>query len=440
MTRNPRVVASIHARLETLLSTEPGNPWFRAVRASALARMGELDAARALIIELAGEADHPTPVLSQLAMLCTDIGEFELSARLFEASLAVSKDQPGTVYNYVIQGKGAPAETLIPRIEAWLHRGGLRRNERASLLFSLARLYDRSERYDDAFTTLNEANATLVRNYRHNAEQQRLDRIRKVVDQAFVKRTSAHGDDSALPVFVFGMPRSGTSLTEQILASHTDVAGVGETGHVPRAMAQVSNLLDGTPVPECLLSADDEFLGDLGNALARFLAESAPGAKRVTDKSISTWYYLGIMYCMMPKATYLHCLRNPVDNAVSIYFQRFTTGHDYAYDLRDIARCYALHRDMVDFYKPLMGDRFLEVKYHETVEDHVAAGKRLLKACDMPWDDACEAFWTRDSPVLTASKTQVRRKPYTTSIQRWKRYERHLTPLLDELDAQGVTW
>jgi tetratricopeptide (TPR) repeat protein len=241
------------------------------------------------------------------------------------------------------------------------------------------------------------------------------------------------GYTSELPVFVVGMPRSGTTLVEQILASHPRVRGAGELGVLEGVVGDAIGA-DGYPERAAALSAAD--LEALGRRYVECVEPFAAGRKRVVDKMPSNVVYAGLIHRMLPNARIIHCRRDPADTALSCYTKLFTGHQRFAYDLAELGRYYrAYDRLMTHWRAVLPADRFLEVHYEDVVEKLETEARKLIAFCGLDWDAACLDFHATQRGVRTASAVQVRRPIYRASVGRWKAYTHRLTPLLTALTA-----
>jgi tetratricopeptide (TPR) repeat protein len=308
---------------------------------------------------------------------------------------------------------------------------------RDALLFALAKAYDDLGEWDRAFEALREGNELYRRNVDYDSAdvERATDGIIRVFDSRLVERLSNTGHESQRSIFIFGMPRSGTTLVEQILASHADVHGGGELDEMERVAGAVPVLGSSRlPYPEgvpALIGADLVRLGELYDARIR---RRAPTSLRVTDKMATNFFYGGFIHLILPGARLIHCVRDAVDTCFSCYSTLFGPGNSWAYDFREIAgyqRCY--ERLMAHWKSVLPAGTMLEVSYEDVVADLEGQARRLVSHCGLEWDDACLEFHRTMRPVRTASMTQVRRPLYASSVGRWRNYERHLAPLLSEL-------
>ena len=273
--------------------------------------------------------------------------------------------------------------------------------------------------------------------YHEAADQQFFRLIAKTFDAGLVERFAGAGDPSPVPIFVLGMPRSGSTLVEQILASHPQIHAAGEMTNLDRVVRSLRDTV-GRPIrfPQCAGGFDTESLRRIGQAYLASLPPLPEGKTRITDKLPSNFIYVGLIRMILPNARIIHTVRDPVDTCVSCFSRLFGAGHAYCYDLAELGRYYrAYHELMAHWRAVLPAGSMLDVAYEDVVGDLETQARRLIDYCGLPWDDRCLSFHTTSRTVSTASNLQVRRPLYRSSVQRWRRYEAHLQPLLTELEA-----
>jgi hypothetical protein len=230
------------------------------------------------------------------------------------------------------------------------------------------------------------------------------------------------------PVFVFGMPRSGTTLAEQILASHSQVHGAGEV--LFWQFAADDELAAPAPQRAATIAA-------LGRRYLELFAALPSAPVRVIDKLPSNFKNLGLIHAALPEARFIHLERHPLDTCLSIYFQGFSAAHAYATDLGDLAHYYREYRRLMAHWRATLPSHLLlEVRYEELVDEPETWSRRMLEHIGLPWDPRCLEFHRSDRPVLTASNWQVRQPIGKSSIGRWRRYERFLEPLRAALGGE----
>ena len=302
----------------------------------------------------------------------------------------------------------------------------------ARLLFSLGKAHEDTGDNDAAFDCIERGNR-LKRgaiDFDIADETDIVERITRSFDDAFLARADGLGDGAELPVFIVGMPRSGTTLVERILASHPAVHGGGELDEIMRLADGLPRRLSSTHrYPECAAEIDGAMWRELGESYVAALRALAPDAARVTDKMPLNHRHLGLIHAMLPAARIIHCRRDPMDTCFSCYKTLFTSGQPFAYDLTELGLYYRLYERMMGHWRAVLPGRICELRYEDVVADLEGAARRLVAHCGLDWDDRCLDFDKTERPVLTASAAQVRRPIYSSSVERWRLFERHLGAL-----------
>jgi hypothetical protein len=268
---------------------------------------------------------------------------------------------------------------------------------------------------------------------------QRIDRVIGRFDTAFVQQVARYASATELPVFVVGMPRSGTSLVEQILASHPAVIGTGELNFWDAAFRELQDAEGaGQGASDAVLAA--RIRGTAGSYLG-LLPPLGEAVQRVVDKMPANFLYLGLIHSLFPKARMIHMRRNPLDTCLSMYFQNFAGMGGYANDLDNLAHYYGQYVRITDHWRAVLpSNALLEIPYEALVADQEGWTRRMLDFVGLPWDPACLDFQNTERVVITASKWQVRQKIQSASAGRWRHYEPWLGPLKDALTAARVPY
>jgi len=305
-------------------------------------------------------------------------------------------------------------------------------SDRVYLNFALGKFYNDIKQYDDAFKNLNAGCDAKRKTLNFNIEQSEKKTV--AIANAFPEgrwsKVQKSGHDSDLPIFIIGMPRSGTTLIEQILASHPTVHGAGELTTFSKIRADKEE----SWLPDLASPVEQNNLRERGRHYAEHLSALAPDAKHVTDKMPHNFRYAGLIHMMLPNAKIIHCVRNPVDTCLSCYQQHFAEGQAWSYDLSELGRYYvAYHRLMEHWRAVLPPGRILDVTYEQVVDDLESQAHRIIDHCGLDWDEACLSFHKNKRAVRTASQQQVREPIYNKSVGRWQPYEKHLGPLLEAL-------
>jgi tetratricopeptide (TPR) repeat protein len=313
---------------------------------------------------------------------------------------------------------------------------GFSENKLMSLHFALGKCYDDTGDYDKAFPHF-QAGCKIKRArlaYDPANTERQFAGIMEIFDKAAIDRLRGAGDPSDVPVFVLGMPRSGTTLTEQIIASHPDVYGAGELHDLLRIAERNISTQSPLPFPDNLRSFDRHSLSAWGAEYVAGLRQRAPDAKRITDKMPSNYFTVGLIHLMLPNAKIIHVHRNPVDTCLSCYTRLFNRKQEYTYDLAELGKYYVHYvRLMEHWRKVLPAGAFLDVRYEDIVTDQETLARKLIEYCGLEWNQACLEFHNTRRSIRTASVTQVRQPIYSTSMERWRHYEKFLGPLLEAL-------
>jgi len=366
-------------------------------------------------------------------------GQFDAALKAFERSLALNPENCGAYIDIAEAKRFASPDD--PHLAAMLaldkHAATRAPAQQMMLHFALGKAFDDLDRPDDAFANFSKGCA-MKRHDTPYTEAESLalfDRIQRDFTPAVVDRLTGGGDPSQLPIYVIGMPRSGTTLIEQILSSHPMVLGGGELADVRDSLGELRTRIDGQrPFPEMLESLKSDDVRLLGQNIARRMAQRAQGRLRITDKMTSNYLFMGLLHLALPQAKMIHVKRNAVDTCLSCYTKLFQSGVEYSYDLGELGRYYVAYDRLIAHWKNVLPPgAFLEVRYEDVVADLEGQAKRILTFCALPWDASVLSFHQNERSVRTASGLQVRQPLYGSSVARWRRYSAHLTPLLKEL-------
>ncbi|MGA2343962.1 MAG: tetratricopeptide repeat protein, partial [Steroidobacteraceae bacterium] len=375
--------------------------------------------------------------LSLLGELRADQGRFSEAEELFRRAIAADSDFPFAFCSIAAHRRMSAADAAwLDGAQSLLAKRPPLRNA-VNLHFALGKYFDDVERYDEAFAHYLQAHELAKRyGWKYDADKQarRVDRLISIFDAQFVRAAAARGSPSELPVFVIGMPRSGTSLAEQILASHPAVFGAGEVVFWDAAFsAKEAAGLEGEAGARGLSSMAGDYL--------EHIRTLSGGAVRVVDKNPANFLHAGLIQAALPDARIIHMRRHPLDTCLSIYFQNFFNMGAYANDLDDLADYYAQYLRITAHWRAtLPPTRLLEVPYEGLIENQEGWTRRMLDFIGVPWNPRCLDFHETDRVVITASKWQVRQKIHGRSAGRFRNYERFLGPLrkLVEWPAPGT--
>jgi tetratricopeptide (TPR) repeat protein len=379
--------------------------------------------------------------LENKALLLKALGRVAESLQTTDEALAFDPNSVAAWHIRVQLKKFAPADAEIDAMEAVLagREQRLCLEDRARLRFALGKACLDAGDAERAFAHLSEGNR-LKRSaltYDSEATARGILEIARTFTPDLMARLAGAGDPTQAPVFIVGMPRSGTTLVEQILASHPEVHGAGELTLLRDVVGGVSVSAPEGPADYSRLLAQLEprDLAFLGSRYAERLCALAPGKRRVIDKEPLNFLYCGLIHLILPNARIVHCRRNAVDTCLSCYTKPFVGELGFTYDLRELGLYYRRYEMLMAHWRTLLPPAcFIEVDYEALVEDLEGEGRRLLGFCGLEWHEACLAFHQTRRHILTASATQVREPLYRTSVGRWKSYARYLEPLLGALE------
>jgi len=366
-------------------------------------------------------------------------GKFDEAAARYEQALALRPDYAEAHYSRTDLKTFRPGDPDLAALEALAaDTKGLPPGKLLFIHFALGKALEDVGDYRRAFEHLLQGNALKRRevDYNEAAHRQTFRLTVDLFDSRLFDRFQGAGDPSSAPIFVVGMPRSGSTLVEQILASHPQVHAAGELKNLDRLVKTVSDS-DGRPVPfpACISVLDADGLRRLGQVYLASLPTLPDGKLRITDKALGNFFHVGLIRLILPNARIIHTTRDPMDTCVSC-FSKFFTGLPFSYDLAELGcyyRCY--HELMAHWRSVLPVDGMLDVSYEDVVDNLEEQARRLIDYCGLPWDDRCLSFHKTSRQISTPSNVQVRRPLYRNSLGRWRRYEAYLRPLLAELEG-----
>jgi Tfp pilus assembly protein PilF len=264
------------------------------------------------------------------------------------------------------------------------------------------------------------------------------DAIRKAFPKAVFENRKYEGLDDERPVFIIGMPRSGSTLVEQILSSHGEIYGAGEVKYLSRALGQIRDRFPSLPkFPQMMEKIAPAQLDIMAKKYLDALSAGAGDASRITDKLLTNYFFVGLIHLLYPKAKFVNTQRDPVDTCLSGFTKLFKDDMPHSYDLAELGRYYGKYRELMEHWEKVLPEGVLTtVQYEDVVADTEKAAKTLIEFIGLDWDSRCVDFHKSERPVKTASVAQVRKPIYTTSVARWKKYGDQLQPLMDAIDGK----
>lgn len=372
-----------------------------------------------------------------LALILAESGSLDEALTLARRAVELAPDRPEFAYYVVQLAKVKPGDNTLKALEATLPReASLSEREQGLLHFALAKAYDDIGERDRGFVHLLRGNAIKRSQIKYNeaGTLNAIARIPGVFSAELLAARKDLGDPSPIPVFIVGMPRSGTTLIEQTLASHRAVFGAGERGELARAIRRVNAEQSGAPYPEVVRGMNGEALRRMGADYVAALRPLAPSAARIVDKKPDNFLHLGLICLILPNARIIHAVRDPVDTCLSCFSKLFGGEQSFSYDLAELGRYYRSYQRLMAHWRAVLpAGVMIEVEYEALVGDFEAQARQIVAHCGLQWDAACLEFYKTTRPVQTASMAQVRQPIYRTSVGRWRPDAALLRPLMEGL-------
>jgi len=385
--------------------------------------------------------------LYNLAASKTAMGELDEAERLFTEVIRLKPDDYG----------------------AWLNRSGLTTQTdqgnhveqlkyvktqlkpedpgQVQVCYALAKELEDLKRYDESFAFLQEGShqRRQAMQYDVREDETAMASIARCFDEKLLRSTK-HGHASERPVFILGLPRSGTTLIDRIISSHSQVSSLGEHDTLPLALMNLtagatgpadSDINDKIALIEKSAKVD---FSELGRRYCSGIDGFGNRAARLVDKTPLNFLYLGLIHLALPGAKIIHMRRHPLDSCYAIYKTLFRAGYPFSYSLQEVGRYYIAYRNLMDHWKKTIPGAFLEVDYESVIADQAGQSRRMLDYLGLEWEDACLDFHRQRGPAATASAAQVRQPIYSTSVGLWRNYERQLASLAGKLSELGIAF
>jgi tetratricopeptide (TPR) repeat protein len=428
--------------LRHLLDLAPYHASLRALLAVCLVETGDYQAALPLYETLLLTAPRQPKLLLQYAHALKTLGREAEAAAAYRACIARAPHWSAGAYLSLADIKTTPfSDTEIAAMQAWLARPGIAREDAAQLHYALGRAHEHRADYANAFAhfAAGARHRRAAITYDAAATTAFVDSAKTLFTPAFFASHKGPGCPSHTPIFIIGMPRAGSTLIEQILASHSQVEGAGELTAIGDIATELRAGRPAAALPGIIATLPPAELTRLGR---RYLDDTAQfrrlGRAHVIDKMPDNWLHAGLIHLILPNARIIDIRRAPMAAGMAAfkqYFQPRQTGQDYSYDLTEIGcymRDYAALMAHIDAALP---GRIHALRYENLVTDTEAEIRRLLEYCRLEFQPACLRFWETDRPVQTPSAQQVRQPIFATSLDHWRHYEAELAPLRHAIGA-----
>ena len=443
--------------LRQAAALEPIDAQVRSTLARALIEQGRKEDALEEVRRSIELDPDSTELQNDAGVVHGTIGDFDTAREHYRSALALDPGNGKAALNLAkskrfIKQQDDDADLIHAAAER--HAPGTSRKRDLDL--AMGKIHDDRGEWEAAFTRYERANRQFSAAALEEVDTMLplMDRMRAVFDAGWFAALPAAVDPDSTPVFIVGMPRSGTTLVEQFLAAHPDVHAAGELSEITRLVAEVASHADNETIPlragvhsthavswpgvessypECVRGLSALQVAALGERYLEHLRSHSSEATRVTDKLPGNYLQLGFIATILPGAKVIHCRRDPLDTAISIYFTDFMVGHEYSNDLRAIGRQIRGMRALMAHWEAMLGERILTVDYEALVADPEPVTRAMVAHVGLAWDDACLRHHKVTRAVLTASAWQVRQPVYKRSAGRARHYDRFLDPLRETL-------
>jgi Flp pilus assembly protein TadD len=420
------------------VALKPNNPEALSNCGLALTNLGLFSEAETKYRQAIGVSPGFAPAYNDLGLMLRETGRLTEARQALEQAVKLAPKMTSYYDNLAAVrpfNAGDPYLTALEALEE--DSEALPAADRIPLHFALAKAYENIDQPESAFQQLLKGNRLKREQivYDEAATLGIMDRLRALTSRDFIQARQGYGESSMLPIFIVGMTRSGTTLIEQILASHPQVFGAGELLLLDQAAGSIRKALQGSPpFPDMMLNMSAEHFRTLGALYLNRIAQRAPGATRITDKMTGNFLLAGLIHLALPNAKIIHAVRDAADTCVSCFAQNFTQGQEHTYDLTELGRYYRRYQSlMAHWHEVLPRGRIMDVHYEDLVADLESVARRVVAHCGLTWDDRCLDFHRTERPIRTASATQVRKPIYKDSVGRSRKYQALLGPLLVEL-------
>ncbi|QPC94740.1 sulfotransferase [Mesorhizobium sp. INR15] len=377
--------------------------------------------------------NHPL-VRTGLARTLMSLGRMDEAATCLKEAIARRLSVPDAYNSLVDTRKFSTEPEELRSILDELNNPAISPDESSQLHLAAGKVFNDLKRYGEAMEHFLNAKSLKAHDFDIDVYRKRVDSIINLFDTEFLASKAGYGSRSETPIFILGMPRSGTTLAEQICSSHPAVHGAGELTKLGRMAASIGLKLDeqgtfGEPIRALTIKQSQALAAEYLSNLRLY----SSGAPRITDKMPHNFELIGLVGILFPNARIIHCRRDAIDNCLSCFFSNLQEGLSYSYDLRTLGLVYREYDRLMRHWQSVFPGRIFENRYEDLIADQEGQSRRMIDHLGLPWDDACLRFFEKVGSVRTISRWQVRQPIYTSSVKRWKNYEGSIRPLINAL-------
>ena len=425
--------------LEKAVKHNDGNPVVLDLIGGVYGLLGDQQEASAWIDKAVSKEPRHVPFLVNQANSHTFLGRLDDAEEVLHDVLGLQPENPNA--HWILSNvRKAKSRDHVEQLQGLVQQEGQQPRALAFLNYGLGKELEDLEEWDDAFEAF--ARGAEARRTTIEFDEQSEIAMYKAFGDVFTAEwleKDAKGHDDPSPIFVIGQPRTGTTLVERIITSHSQVHSAGELKQFGNCIRRMSNYSEPTrysaKLPDLAADIDTE---KLGKAYMKTTAKLHGALPRFVDKLPPNYLYLPLILKGLPKAKIVHLTRNPMDACFASFKQLFADAYPHSYDQAEMARHHARYYHLMVLWRERFAGRFHDIAYEDTARDLEPNARALIEYLELPWEDACLEFHKQDAAVTTASAVQVRQPAHTRSIGRWRRYEKALEPMRVELQRQGL--
>lgn len=400
-----------------------------------LQHMDKLEEAKLQYFQAIKLNQNSAPPYNNLGVIYQQEGDHQKANTLFEKAITIDPGFADAYYNLSIGDSYKKKPNFLNKIEKLLEQNDLAKNAEIVCHFALGKIYDDLGLYDQAFMHYKNGNDLKETGFNIPAYEKYINSITQTFKPEIIKKGEAIKKSANDIIFIVGMPRSGTTLIEQIISSHHSVTAGGELGLIGDYIDDLDNIVTiNEPYPHCASTLDQMQLDSLSSRLLIDLERKYPGHSIITDKTPINFLHIGFITLLFPQSKIIYCQRDPLDVCLSCYFQNFNRQHHYSNNLKTLGQFYNLQSRLMNHWQAIIPERILTVQYEQLVSNGEEEIRRIIDFCQLEWDDECLKFDRKSGKVKTASNWQVRQPLYNSSVRRWKNYEIHIQELIDAIN------
>jgi len=433
-----RAFAQAIEQLNFLLNEDPENPKYRIVKGAVLVRMG--DSTTALQIFESVLKDHPRQALALLSYghALKSMGRADEAAQVYRRAVNKSPGVGEAYWSLANLKTYRFSDDDIKAMRSAIGSGGGDADDRSHLAFALAKALEDRERYHESFKYYQRGNAIRRLEHRYDPKKNSYNAVRQLhtCTADFFAAREGQGCPARDPIFIVGLPRAGSTLLEQILASHSRVEGTAELPDIIAISRQLGGRKRDNPAtkyPEILADLSAQNLHDLGEDYLASTRVQRSGSPFFIDKMPNNFLHIGLIHLILPNARIIDARRHPMAGCFSGYKQLFAQGQTFSYHLSDVGHYYRNYIKVMDHWDKVLPGRVLRVQYEELVADPESQIRRLLDYCALSFEEQCLRFYETERAIRTPSAEQVRQPIYTGGLEQWRHFESHLAPLKEAL-------